>query len=226
MTVLAVMAIVVLLGLAVWAATLDDAPPTTSPAGDRAHADTDGHDDVPTGRLAPQPQTDAATPPGRSRPSAVTTSAAPPAQPTDSADRQPSTTPQLIEYAPSGAIVASPVPAFAYAGQGPLPPQATSYKTEYGGDLYRFTFCHVSGVYRAYIRQQPDYRGRPADAHATHRHGPGGAPARWVCIDPEPTNLEDMLVVARWWAECTSYYIRHGGDFADIQQRLVRQRRR
>jgi len=69
-----------------------------------------------------------------------------------------------------------------------------------------------NGSYDAVILEQPDYGGRPDGAHETHRlPGPDGFAK--ICFKTPARDLPTAVTVALWWAECTSRYIRHGGDW-------------
>jgi hypothetical protein len=119
------------------------------------------------------------------------------------------------EVVPSGRLIHTPVPVFKHDSVRSLPNSTTVYKSEYNRSAFNFTFCKIGSRYRAYIRSQPSYRGRPTGANDTHRlTDPSGN--RYVCIEPEPTSMDEMLTVTRWWAECTSYYIERG-TFPDPQ---------
>lgn len=93
-------------------------------------------------------------------------------------------------------------------GSAQLPPNRVSYKARHGL-VFRFVPVRLpDGRYRAYIVDQPSYRGRPDGANRVHRlrdqHG------YYVCWDPEPRRADDLLKVMRVWAEATAVYIDTG----------------
>lgn len=78
------------------------------------------------------------------------------------------------------------------------------------GDLwFVFTFRQVgSRSWRVYIDNRIDYRGRPIDAHSTHRLG--GPDHPYICWSSTIPTLADAERVAALWAECTAHYIATG----------------
>ena len=86
------------------------------------------------------------------------------------------------------------------------------YRTSDGAADYLFSFEEQSdGTWRAYIEQQPSYRGRPTDAHSTHRLSDGGR--KYVCWTRPLRSLEEAKQVAALWADKTQEYIRTGRGF-------------
>ena len=75
---------------------------------------------------------------------------------------------------------------------------------------YRFRICNVHGEFRAYIEQSPSYRNRATDGHSTHRHYDG---QYYVCWSKPVTNYNDMVNIAKGWADCTQKYIEYGTRF-------------
>lgn len=76
---------------------------------------------------------------------------------------------------------------------------------------YNFDYRLVDGEWRAYIRRQPDYRGRPTGLHSTHRYR--DQDGYYVCWSEPLDSQEDCQTVARLWAEKTENYIRTGESF-------------
>jgi hypothetical protein len=76
---------------------------------------------------------------------------------------------------------------------------------------YDFDYRLVDGEWRAYIRRQPDYRGRYTDLHSTHRHRDDNG--YYVCWSEPLRSLEDCRAVACQWTEKTEKYIRTGERF-------------
>jgi hypothetical protein len=117
---------------------------------------------------------------------------------------------------PDGRLVSSlaAIPIFALPEPGaPLPDHRTVYRTRGSGFLFAFTFVRwADGTYRAYIRQQPPYGTRSANALVTHRNG-DAARRPYICWTPAPRAAVDVLKVARHWAERTERYIRYGTPF-------------
>ena len=74
-----------------------------------------------------------------------------------------------------------------------------------------FTFDFVqtpTGAWRAYIRSQPPYAGRPEGAAQSHRLSDHRG--QYVCWAPEPRTLDDAKGAARAWADATQEYLRSG----------------
>lgn len=84
------------------------------------------------------------------------------------------------------------------------------YRTVDGLATYVFDFEYLPGTdeWRAYIVSQPDYRGRPSDAHSSHRLSSGNR--RYVCWDRPLRTLEECRNVAGLWADATQVYIATG----------------
>lgn len=78
-------------------------------------------------------------------------------------------------------------------------------------DRYSFDYRLVDGEWRAYIRRQPDYSGRPTGLHSTHRYHDNDG--YYVCWSEPLSSREDCQTVARLWAEKTENYIRTGESF-------------
>lgn len=86
------------------------------------------------------------------------------------------------------------------------------YRTSDGAADYLFLFEEQpDGTWRAYIEQQPSYRGRATDAHSTHRLSDGDR--KYVCWTEDLRTLEDAKRVAALWADKTQQYIRTGAGF-------------
>lgn len=86
------------------------------------------------------------------------------------------------------------------------------YRTSDGLADYRFIFEEQSdGTWRAYIEEQPSYRGRPTDTHSTHRLSDGDR--KYVCWTDPLRSLEEAKQVAALWADATQQYIRTGRGF-------------
>lgn len=86
------------------------------------------------------------------------------------------------------------------------------YRTKDGGADYRFIFEEQrDGTWRAYIEEQPSYRGRATDAHSTHRLSDGSR--KYVCWTRPLRSLEEAKQVAALWADATQKYIRTGSGF-------------
>lgn len=86
------------------------------------------------------------------------------------------------------------------------------YRTSDGSADYGFSFEERSdGTWRAYIEQQPSYRGRAEDAHSTHRLSDGSR--KYVCWTTPLHSLEEAKQVASLWADETQKYIRTGRGF-------------
>lgn len=86
------------------------------------------------------------------------------------------------------------------------------YRTRDGAADYLFIFEEQpDGTWRAYIEQQPSYRGRATDAHSTHRLSDGDR--KFVCWTEALQTLEEAKRVAALWADKTQEYIRTGRGF-------------
>ena len=75
---------------------------------------------------------------------------------------------------------------------------------------YRFQIKRVGSEYRAYILSSPSYLNRPTDGHSTHRHYDG---RYYVCWSVPVRSQNDMVNIARQWADCTQKYIEFGTRF-------------
>ena len=86
------------------------------------------------------------------------------------------------------------------------------YKTRDGQANYRFSFEEQpGGSWRAYILDQPSYRGRDEGAHTTHRLSDGTR--KYVCWNSTLPTLDAAKTVAALWADKTQDYIRTGQTF-------------
>ena len=86
------------------------------------------------------------------------------------------------------------------------------YRTSDGSADYFFNFEEQSdGTWRAYIQQQPTYRGRSSDGHSTHRLSDCGR--QYVCWTKPLRSLEEAKQVSALWADKTQQYIRTGSGF-------------
>ena len=87
-----------------------------------------------------------------------------------------------------------------------------TYRTKSGAHQYTFRFQEQqNGIWTAYIASQPDYCGRPDDAHSTHRLSDSGG--RYVCWTKPLRTLREAKLVATTWCEKTEQYIRYGKEF-------------
>lgn len=98
--------------------------------------------------------------------------------------------------------------------------------------------------WRAYILSEINYKGRSTSCGTIHRLTESDSevlrkirrflhntrpvvnetsPIHYICWSKPVFDLDDMREVAKTWSEITAYYIRHGGSFPDIQQRLKAQ---
>jgi hypothetical protein len=80
------------------------------------------------------------------------------------------------------------------------------------GNKYTFTFKFekTGSKWRAYIVNSPSYGSRSTSALDTHRHYNG---RHYICFEPEPELLEDMVNISKEWAKCTAKYIDTGSGF-------------
>lgn len=86
------------------------------------------------------------------------------------------------------------------------------YRTRDGAADYLFLFEEQrGGSWRAYIEEQPSYRGRAEGAHPTHRLSDGDG--KYVCWTESLRTLEEAKRVAALWADKTQEYIRTGREF-------------
>jgi len=80
------------------------------------------------------------------------------------------------------------------------------------GHVFTFEFYQATGGYDATILSQPGYGNRSNGLHETHRlPGPNGYAK--ICFANKPQDLPTTIALAIWWAECTSKYIRTGGNW-------------
>jgi hypothetical protein len=114
---------------------------------------------------------------------------------------------------PDGQLVSARGAARVYALDGPgrrLPDDSILYLPPAQPQMrFRFTIVRcANGDYRAYIREQPNYAGRAADAHSSHRlHDRHG---HFICWAPMPRTARGILAVAKLWADRTARYIATG----------------
>lgn len=73
---------------------------------------------------------------------------------------------------------------------------------------FQFKFVWESNEWHAYILRMPSLKGRDPNLHYTHRYTNGNK--YYICYDPMPTNLKDMMTVARAWADRELEYITTG----------------
>jgi hypothetical protein len=86
------------------------------------------------------------------------------------------------------------------------------YRTKDGQADYEFSFEQQSGgQWRAYILSQPSYRGRPTDAHSTHRLSDNDR--KYVCWKAPIRSREDLKPVVAKWSDGTQDYIKYGIRF-------------
>ena len=87
------------------------------------------------------------------------------------------------------------------------------YRTSDGLADYSFSFENQSdGTWRAYIEDQPSYRGRETGGYSTHRLT-DGVGRKYVCWTKPLSSLEEAKQVAGLWADKTQQYIRTGNSF-------------
>ena len=124
----------------------------------------------------------------------------------------PSRSSSVEHVPPDGRLVSSraPVPVYALDAQAPLPDNRTWYASPAAPHLrFAFTFVRTpNGDCRAYIREQPSYRGRTADAVTSHRLSDHRG--HYVCWSPMPRDPVAMLKVTRLWADRTIRYVTTG----------------
>jgi hypothetical protein len=87
-----------------------------------------------------------------------------------------------------------------------LPP--FSSETE---ERYKFDYRKVGGGWRAYIQDQPSYRGRRSDLETTHRHY--DEHGYYVCWSKPITSRSKCEAIAKKWARLTNQYIESGRQF-------------
>lgn len=87
------------------------------------------------------------------------------------------------------------------------------YRTKDGQADYGFSFeQQPDRSWRAYIINQPSYRGRPDDSHTTHRLISSDG-RRYVCWSTTLQSLEQAKTVAARWADATQAYVATGKRF-------------
>lgn len=120
-----------------------------------------------------------------------------------------------------------------------------TYRTKDGSLRIRFLFidCGAAEGWRAYIMSYINYRGHSSASAAVHtireystnmknaldhyvrNYQPdyGGRNYYYLCRTEKVFSLEKMVSIASVWADITSYYVKNGGDYSDIQQKLARE---
>lgn len=100
------------------------------------------------------------------------------------------------------------------------------YLTKDGSLDIDFVFMDCEGTigWRIYIITPIDYKrcspSRPEGSGSAHWLKASGETYRYVCWSEKIESKEDAKEVARLWAECTAYYIKHGGDFGSIARNI------
>lgn len=96
------------------------------------------------------------------------------------------------------------------------------YFTKDGQANYKFRFKKIADAWRAYITEAPDYKkysaDRATDLHSTHRLTEGNN--YYVCWNTPLKSIEDCKTIAALWADCTQYYIKNGGSFETIVDKI------
>ena len=85
-------------------------------------------------------------------------------------------------------------------------------------------FCFVNGGsegWLAYIISNINYRGRDTSYHATHRNHLDGDTYKSICWNTRVGSLKEMKAIAALWADVTALYIKNGGSFDSIAQKLL-----
>jgi hypothetical protein len=91
--------------------------------------------------------------------------------------------------------------------------RSIQYRTQDGGADYGFSIEQQhDGSFRPYITNQPSYRGRSTDLHATHRHVDESGRA-YVCWSTPLESPHEALQVSAAWADATQEYIKAGRRF-------------
>lgn len=111
------------------------------------------------------------------------------------------------------------------------------YTTKDQSLTIEFLMLHLGGTkgWRAYILTDINYKrvstSRSTGWHDTHRFFESSTERYidvaksypYVCWEPAIQELNVLKNVAAVWCEITAYYIRHGGTFPAIQQKLADQ---
>jgi hypothetical protein len=66
--------------------------------------------------------------------------------------------------------------------------------------------------WRAFIVNSPSYRSRSSSGYVTHRISTIGG-RYYICWDPPPKELDQMIEISKLWAEATAKYIDTGERF-------------
>jgi len=82
------------------------------------------------------------------------------------------------------------------------------YRSWPNGRDYSFTYALVSGSWRVYINNSPDYRNRSSSSVDTHRLDIGARP--YICWNQAINTVSDAQGVSALWADCTERYISTG----------------
>lgn len=95
------------------------------------------------------------------------------------------------------------------------------YMTKDGRLNLQFEFHEVShGDWRIYILSDIDYRSRSSTSNDAHWLMDSSRGCRYICWNQTLHSLADAKNVAQVWSEVTAYYIRRGGNFPAIAQKL------
>jgi len=119
-----------------------------------------------------------------------------------------------------------------------------TYRTKDGSLRIRFLFidCGILEGWRAYIMSYVNYRGHSSASAVVHTIRERSIPMinalnyyvrnyqpeyrgrnyYYLCRTEKVNSLNKMISIASVWADITSYYVKNGGDYAAIQQKLAR----
>lgn len=112
----------------------------------------------------------------------------------------------MLELLIIGAVAALIGKAVSFSGSGSPTPTRTR-----NGE-YEFEHRRVNGEWRAYIRRQPGYGGRPDDPHSTHRYRDGHG-EHFVCWSEPIRSEAESEAISKLWAKKTDEYIEDGREF-------------
>lgn len=87
----------------------------------------------------------------------------------------------------------------------------TVYRCGWYGLGFRFTLRNMGAAdWRAYIDEQPSYRGRSDDPHTSHRYSDAERFQRYICVRQTVTSENQMVSYAADWSRRTAVYVLTG----------------
>ena len=84
-----------------------------------------------------------------------------------------------------------------------------------------FMDCDPPIGWRIYIISKIDYGVRNTSSHATHRLHAAGETYNYICWNGRIPTLQEAQAIASLWSDAIALYIRNGGSFDEIVNKLL-----